>query len=61
MYISDYTKNFVQFITICNCTIPGFVLSETVLCGDPLYMFYAGLKPKGLLFFIKSFSVLVSI
>ena len=33
-----YTGEFVLFSTISNRTIPGIVLSETVLSGDPLYL-----------------------
>ena len=33
-----YTGEFVLFSTILNRTIPGTVLSETVLRGNPLYI-----------------------
>ena len=33
-----YIGEFVLFSTILNRTIPGIVLSEIVLSGDPLYI-----------------------
>ena len=35
--ILSYIGEFVLFSTILNRTIPGIVLSEIVLSGDPLY------------------------
>ena len=32
-----YIRELVLFSTILNCNIPGIVLSEFVLSGDPLY------------------------
>ena len=34
-----YIEEFVLFSTILNHIIPGIILSETVLSGDPLYLF----------------------
>ena len=39
-----YTREFVVFNTILNRTVPGIVLSETVLSGNPLYLKLAHLK-----------------
>ena len=36
-----YIGEFVLFSTILNRTIPGIVLSEIVLSGDPLYFFFS--------------------
>ena len=33
-----YTREFILFSAILNHTIPGIVLSETVLSGDPQYL-----------------------
>ena len=30
---------YILFSTTFNCTIPGILLSETVLSGDPLYLY----------------------
>ena len=35
-----YIEEFVLFSMILNRTIPGIVLSETILSRDPLYCFY---------------------
>ena len=38
-----YIGEFVLFSTLLNRTIPGIVLSEIVLSGDPLYHIIRGL------------------